>query len=214
MKKVIKLVCVSLLLISICKSRFIEKSLSVTVLEESVNDMRFAHRTDIIDGKIQDIWAINGHAVPYDEYLDTILDAEREERRALRKLENEKRRQEAEFKISAQSNAIKKIIRIKINEIMHELAKVKEPLLAGYLKFDTSTFATQEDLDTVSEIVENAKKKCQEGQELSYSILNESLASLEGLPEKLHKLYQDSVNYAIKTCDDTRYLKDLLSLIS
>ena len=200
--------------ISLVNARFIEKSLSITVIQESVNGIRFAHRSDLIDGKIQDVWAINGRSVSHDEYLDSILDAEREERRTQRQLENEKRKQEQEFKALAQSNGLKKLIKIKINEIMRELTKVKEPLLESYLQFDEATVASPEDLSAVASLISDAQKKCREDQELPCSSLKECLASLEGLPEKLTKLYQDSITYAIKTCDDTRSLKDLLSLVS
>lgn len=212
MTRFVRLGLLLFFLIPICDARFIEKALSVTVIEESVNGIRFAHRSDIIDGKVQDIWAINGRSVSYDEYLDAIVNAEREERRAQRKIEDARRRQEADFKVLAQNNAIKKLIRIKISEIVHELTRVKEPLLQAFLKFDEATFATEDDLAYVSNLIQEAQIKCQEEQ--PYSIFRDCLAGLEGLPEKVHKLYQDSVNYAIKTCDDTRYLKDLLSLIS
>lgn len=213
MKKVLVIVFV-VLFISVCNSKIVEKSLSVTVLEESINGMRFAHRSDIIDGNIKDIWAVNGHSVSYDDYLEALLDAEREEMRTLRNFQNEKRRHEAEFKCEAQKNTFKKLIRIKIQEIFDELAKVKEPLLEHYLLFDVQTIASSEDLQKISILVNEAEKKCKEGKESSCSVLKECLSSLEEIPGRLHKLYQDSISHAIKTCNDTRSLKDLLSLIS
>jgi hypothetical protein len=214
MKKRIVIGFISFLIYSVCNSRQIEKCLSVTVLEETVNGVRFAHRSDLVDGKVQEVWAINGRSVSYNDYLDAILDAEREERRKQRKLDDEKRRQEQEFKALAQINTLKKLIKIKINETMQELIKVNEPLLARYLTFDESTFASEEALKDIYYVIEEARRKCQESFEVSTSMLHDVLTSLERLPARLQKLYQDSVNYAIKTCDDTRYLKDLLSLVS
>lgn len=214
MKKRVFSAFVLFLIVSICNSKQIEKFLSVTVLEEIVNGMRFAHRSDLIDGKIQEIWAINGQSVSYDDYLEALLDAEREERRKQRKLEDEKRRQEQEFKALSHANIVKKLIRIKISEVTQELTKINEPLLSAYLSFDESTIDSREALNDISYIIEKARKNCQENVEVGFSQLQNTLASLEELPEKLRKFYQSSVNYAIKTCDDTRLLKDLLSLIS
>lgn len=202
------------LFISISNCRIVEKSVSVYIIEEQVNGIRFTHRSDYIDGKAQELWAINSKVATQCEYEEAILDAEKEERRLVRKLEEQKRKQEQEFKLVAHTEISKKLITIKVQEITQELVKIKEPLLEPFLRFSQETIASKDTLSNIMQQIEHARLLCQTNDNDTYVNLQECLKTLELYPEKLALLYQESVNYAIKTCDNTRALKDILLLVS
>jgi hypothetical protein len=200
--------------ISFIAARKVEKSLSVYVIEETVNGDRFTHRSDFIDGKSHEIWAINNQQVPQEEYEEAILNAEREERRSARKAQEEKRKQEQEFKALAHYNLVKKCVKLQSADIAREVSKVREPLLASFLKFNESSISSEALLYELEQELIQVDKICHGSNFAEIKQLEGMLEKFEPYPEKLTKLYQDSINHAIKTCDNTRTLKELLTLVS
>src|SRR5581483_9954495 len=95
---------------SMVQARSLEKTLSVYVIEEKVNGIIFTHRSDLLNGKLNEIWAINGQEVTGQHYQEAILNAEREERARIRSQEEEKRKQEQKFHIETQCAILKKLI--------------------------------------------------------------------------------------------------------
>jgi hypothetical protein len=214
MKKLLFLLLILTKNSAFINAKTIEKSLSVYVIEEQINGIRFAHRSDFIDGKASELWAIDGRQVPEHEYEEAILNAEREERKSVRRQEEQKRKQEQEFKVLAQNNLIKKLLNLKIADITKELSKIKEPLLAPFLKFSEHSMSSEMALYDLEQEIEDANKLSLRGELADTKQLYTVFEKLEQYPEKLMKLYQDSINYAIKTCDNTRALKELLILVS
>ncbi len=192
----------------------IEKSFSILAVEERINETRFLCRSDLIDGKLTEIWAVNGQKVSQEQYEEAILNAEREEIRKNRALEAQKRRDEQEFKITAQYALVKKMLSTLVAEIEKVVVRVKNPLLYSYLSFSEHTFNSEMDFIQLQEEVQKAKLLCSNDTLEHLSMCQETFNRLELYPAKLTNLYQDSVNYAIKTCDNTRTLKELLAFVS
>lgn len=194
--------------------RTIEKSLSVYIIEEKVNGIRFTHRSDLIDGNLKELWSIDGQSVTHELYIKNILEAEMEERRKSRFEQDKRRKQEQNFKIQAHYDILRKLIQSALVEIKKEFSKIKNPLLAPFLQFSNETIDSENSLYELENELQNAQNLCQNSDLADIQQLKEVVANLEIYPTKLEKFYQCSVNYAIKTCDNTRALKELLELIS
>ena len=214
--KVLNILIVLFLLqiVTFLKGGTIEKSLSVYVIEEQIAGIRFTHRSDLIDGKSNEIWAISGRPVSVGEYEEAILNAERDERRAERKAQEERRKQGQEFKAKAHYTLLKKLGMAQAAEIVKGLIPVKEPLLEPFLQFSESTFSSRDVLHELEQELEIIHKLCESSNLEEMVQLGTLLKKIELYPARLAKLYQESVNSAIKTCDDTRALKELLKLVS
>lgn len=195
-----------------CKT--IERSVSVSIVEEKINGERFTHRSDLIDGKAQDLWSINGQNVNYEEYQNAIADAQLAENRLMRHAQEEQRKREQRFKMQAHYDILKKIVQNLIVEINKELTKLKNILLIPFLQFSQDTIRSQDALYELEQKLTHADDIVQRFDSNDIQLLREISNDLELYPEKLVKLYQDSVNYAIKTCDNTKELKEFLTLVS
>lgn len=195
-------------------AKSIEKSISVYIIEEKVDEKRFMHRSDLIDGKAHDLWAIDGQNVAYQEYEKALIDAEVSEVRKMRQQAEEHRKREQKFKMQAHYDIIKKIVHNYIVDINKELTRLDNILIAHFLQFDQDSIHSRDALGAIEREVEQAYALLQRSDIHDIHDLKEIMKTLEEYPRKLVKLYQNSVNHAIKTCDNTKDLKELLALVS
>lgn len=192
----------------------VEKSFAIYAIEELVDGNRFVYRSDLVDGKLTELWAVNGQKVTTQEYEEAILKAEREEIKKAREREIQKRKAEQEFKVAAQYSLVKKILDALLNEIEKMVVRIKNPLLNPYIYYSEHTIGSPTDFIQLEQDVQKAKLLLLGQTVDQIASCQDAFNQLESYPEKLNNLYQDSVNYAIKTCDNTRTLKDLLAFVS
>jgi hypothetical protein len=94
--------------------------------------------------------------------------------------------------------------------------RIKDERLVPFYQFHQKTFASQKDyadtvritLESVAEIGSDAESGIDQEQ---FQLL---CVSLDTLKKRMQDFFYDTVNNAIKMCDDTKVLKDLLNMIS
>lgn len=196
------------------EGRTIKKSISVSVLEEIIDGKTFTHRIDVIDGKRKELRAIDGQQVSREEYEEEILEAEKQERRNERCLQEEERIRQTDFMASVQRSTLKKLISIAINQVKDQLHKISDKRIKPFFAFDEQTIASKNQLKQLKQQIIPDARSLLSDDEASLSELQTALTSLERYPARLRSFYQATIARAQMQSDDTRLLKDLLTIVS
>jgi len=189
---------------------------SVYCKKEVLDGKVFIHREDIVNNEKKEVWSVDGKMVGYEEYEEVVLDAEKEVRRKERRVQEEQRKRAQEFKCEALITLNKKILRLTVENLDKTFKKFDSHNLANFLDFRSSTVPS---LDVFSElkekIIPEAKKLIYTPDEESNWVhLNSMVAKLDTVPSCVEGLFYDTVRNAIKQCDDTKTLKELLEIVS
>lgn len=192
------------------------EELSVYYKKEILEGKTFVYREDLANGTKKQVWTIDGKPVEFEEYEEAILDAEKEIRRRERKERDERRRAMQDRRLLAVVVLHKKLLRLLIDDVQVALARFDDHRLAPFLVFDKNSAFSQKEFEAIeSELLEYAKKVLyEEVQDGDKAALADAIQKLDGLPERLQELFQKTVDNAIKTCDDTKMLKELLGVLS
>lgn len=193
-------------------SRDVEE-LSVYYKKEVVDDLVFVYREDVANGVRKQVWSIDGKSVDYEQFEDALLEAEKSARRVERRKKMERRKKNQENLSIAATELYKKLLRLFIVEIEDMLQKFDDHRLVPFLTFN-QLFSKQEFESIEKELLPEAKSILYSDDSKDIGALSEMVAKLESLPERLDDFFHITVNEAIKLCDDTRMLKDLLGVIS
>jgi len=216
MKKSNLLACFVLLLSSfesLSGLREIEE-LSVYYKKEILNGKTFVYREDIANGVKKQVWTVDGASVDCELFEESILQAEKEVRRFERRQQMARREALQRERAVAVAQLHKKLLRLLIDRVQVALKKFDDHRLGPFLLFDQS-FSRDEFESIESQLLTRAKQILYgvEDQENVEPLLA-MIEKLDGLDARLHDLFQTTVNGAIKRCDDTRMLKDLLAIVS
>lgn len=187
----------------------------VTVKEEKINDSTFTHRVDIIDGRRKEVWAINGKSATEDDYEEAVLEAEKEEHRQERKKQKKIRHKHEKFVLGAQVGCISKIIEHSIKKIRDELYRLEDQRLEPFLAFDSATISSAKELEYIKFVLlAKARELLAQSDEIGLDELRSMMNRLQEYPERLRDFYYATVKSAQEQSDDTKLLKDLLSMVS
>jgi len=191
------------------------EELCVYYKKETLDGKTFVFREDIANGVKKQVWSIDGQSVAYDEYEEAILDAEREVRKQERRAQAERREERQKGRLVARIELHKKVLRLMIDQIENSLKKFDDHRLVPFLAFNESVGFSQEEFESIEqELLKEAKRVLfTDGQEGDTSPFVTMINRLDGLSERLHGLFQKTVDNAIKLCDDTRMLKSLLEVV-
>ena len=183
-----------------------------------------------LNGKITELWSINGSEVTKDEFRDRMEKAEKEEKSIEQELKEQKIREEEEKKrelIEKQKKedeafynqtkllALKKLINLELQNAENCFARLEKYSLDEYFIFDQDTFLSLDDfLETKNDLLGKARKLnfCSID-ELSVDEMQDVLKKMEALPDKIENFFRKSIKNAINQCNDTKRLKELLALI-
>lgn len=184
--------------------------------KEVINGHAFVHREDVVNGMSKKSLEIDGCPVDVQKYEDTILEAEKEVRRVERRQLEERRVRERAMRLESQINLSKKIVQVKIVEAEQWLTKLQDTRLKPFLVFDALTYASREEFDRVAlELIPEAREVVMRThQEISFDAIKSIGDNLEDTPQRLCDLFYASVDAAIKSCNDTKLLKELLDIVS
>lgn len=214
MQKRIPLVFYFLLLISSCVVAKTFRQRMVIETEEKINQIIFKH---IIESgvSVKDVYLINGVAVSKEEYAIRIQKAEQEEQEMCRKMEEERIYAKVEFISTTQLQIYKKMLSKTFIEVKQWLAKLEMPIVSEYYVFSTDTIASKGAFESFkNDLFLKAQSLFDEYTQLQDVLaLQKLLDQYEKVPYRLERFFQNSVQQAINHCDDTKILKELLSLL-
>ena len=214
MQKRIPLVFYFLLLISSEIAAKTVRQHMVIETEEKIHQTIFKY---ILESgtRVKETYLINGSLVSQEEYKLRIEQAEHEERLLLRKIEEYRLYAKAEFMSSSQLQIYKKMLSKNFMEIKQWLAKLEMPTVSEYYQFSSDTIASKGAFESFkNDVFLKAQVLLDEYDEQQDSVnLQKLLDQYEKVPYRLERFFQNSVQQAINHCDDTKVLKELLSLL-
>ncbi len=208
-----------------CCQAQIRQDIWIHVTEQAVDGATFVHRVDLNNGVRSERWMINGSQVPEDAFEHELAEAqqrawlaERVQQRAREREQEEVRRQESIFYFQAQRALARKQLVLVICDVESALERVRDERIARYHAFSPETIAEQEELDELrTQLLADARLLLNDDDDeepTACEVFRETAEQLEPYIERLHGLYRATVKRAIDVCDDTRMLKELLTLVS
>jgi len=190
------------------------EELEVHYKKEILSGKTFVKREDVANGVKKQAWTIDGASVDEDLFEQTRCEAVKEYWRQKRVQELARREALQQERAVAVAQLHKKLLRLLIERVEVALKKFDDHRLGPFLLFDQSF--SRDEFDAIeAELLTRAKQILYgaEDQE-DLGLLAAMIEKLDGLDSRLHDLFQVTVNSAIKRCDDTRMLKDLLAIVS
>lgn len=185
---------------------------------EIINGSNFIFRQKITNGISDNKYFLENNneirPLSKSEYVKLKREARLQELELQDKLLEENNALMQKFNHEAKIKILKKLILAKLNEIKALISKIKRNNLNLYYVFNENSFSSLEIFDLLDiEIIPEIEKLLEiSDNESQISILNNSLEKLEAYPDKLNKFFQDTVNNAIKLCDDVKLLRSLIEL--
>ncbi len=190
----------------------------------------FAEKYQNVNGQITENWYVSGVETDKEDYFKQMENAdaaektiEKEDREKKRQEEEEKKRQfleekervEKEFRRTTRLYALKKLVDLELIGVQKAFKNLDKYDLQDYFVFEQDTFNSEFVLENVKVGLVNRAKEIaiRSFDELKKGELKTILEELEVVPAKVERFFRKSVQYAINKCNDTKRLKELLSLI-
>lgn len=191
----------------------IERIMTVVTTEE-VAGQCFCHKIESNGYATREVWTIDGVSVLSEDYEEKILHAELKERRQERCAEQQRLLAQVSFKQKARADLTKKLLEVVLPELESPILQLHKHNLEQFAIFSSVTIASPQAYVELKEYIVKARHALNldsqdHAQEIAalYEILHD-------MPHRVQKFFESTVQEAIKRCDDTRILKDLLSLVS
>lgn len=197
-------------------------------------DIIFTQKHQSINGKVTNSWRIqdgqNEEEVFADEYEKRMFLAEKEELEIAKEEEErikqeeedkrlllleQKKKEEELFLLQARLQTLKKLVWLELEMVEKSFSKLDKYDLEQYFVFEDETFSSIQSLcDVKVSLVNQARELSIRAEEdLDKDELKNVLTRLEVVPDKVERFFRQSVKYSISQCNDTRRLKELLTLI-
>lgn len=197
-------------------ARVVVKEQELFYKEEQVDGKLFSHRYetrhDAAGSALKEVWKIDGKEVSAQVYEEAILEAEKNERRLQRAQEEQARCANFEFKEKAQRAVVTKLLGKVTQNLVRDIQTIERYGLGAYAVFSDSTLSVQGYQELVTVLIPRAQALGQEN--LDFAQLQDLYNRLEPLQDRMRLFMRATIDRAIEKCDDTKFLKDLLTLVS
>ncbi len=190
----------------------IEKEVSLFFKQEKINNIIFSYKISYIDGKKEEIFVVGENQVSYDEYQDKIAEAYKNEALEKKRKELADLCQDEEFKQQIKFAACKKLLKIKVELLEKHLEDFDRLSIKQYIIFDNTGIESEAEFSIIKNLVLDAKNICLDLEKPDNSYINELLLKLEFYESKVINCFQKTVKNGIAMSDDTKILKELLSI--
>jgi hypothetical protein len=171
----------------------------------------FVERDEEDNGQVHQSWVMNGIAVNKQMYDDALGNAEIALLRQDREQEKRHRDREQKNRVQTVVCGYQKVLRTKIAQIEQWLQKINQNNLDVLLQFGPSTIASQQDLECLrKEVLPRAKEVVVEGVLVD---LQAVCLQIDAIPNQLCDLFYTTAKHAITVCNDTKILRDLLTIV-
>lgn len=192
------------------------EELAVYYKKEVIGGMSFVYREDIANGVKKEAWTVDGKPVESQDYEESLLDAEKEVRRQERRVADGRRKRHQEMRLSSSFQLQKKLLRLQIEQVEVVLKSFDDHRLTPFLSFDKEKTLSQKEFESLDQTVLDQAKKLlyTADKEVDLPALAAMIEKFDMLPTRLQDLFHVTVNNAIKRCDDTKVLKELLGVLS
>jgi len=184
--------------------------------KEVINDSTFIYREDTVNGKVTKQWWINGKSTNEDAFLEAVLEAEKMVRRQERKKEAERRDYEQHEKFNTLLALNRKLLHGKMQQVQEGLKRIEAHQLQPFLLFSEQTYPSQEVFNKINQELLPQVQALLDADPYDHELseFEALLAQLDDVPDKLQELFYETANNAIKRCDNTKMLKELIELVN
>ena len=225
-----------LLIVTFCanaKEVLIQANSSVKQVKFNLEDdqMIFTEKYQNLNGKVTESFSVNDQWITKEEFSKKFVWAESEEKRIERETQErkkqeeelkqkellaQKKEEEEKFIQEAKIEGMKKLVKLELQNVENSFVKLDKYKLDNYFMFEENTFFNEDILNEskIGLVAQARGITIKNTEELDSNELKETLSKLEVLPDKIERFFRQSVRFAINQCNDTKRLKELLSLIS
>jgi hypothetical protein len=182
--------------------------------EEKIQEITFKHIVE--SGSVhKEIFLINNIPVLKSDYQARLEQAEKEEREYERKMESDLLHSRVQFASNTQLSIYQKMLSKIFINIKQWLAKLRIEAISSYYVFSPDTVSSRASFESFKDdVFMKAQQLMQEYMQLQdIDSLKKLFEQYEAVPQRLERFFQKSVQQAIKHCDDTKVLKELLEII-
>lgn len=181
--------------------------------KELIQGRQFVYRHELRNGTLTKSWTVDDRTVSHREYIQEHSKAEMEARTAQLLAQQELQDQELAAQVQLHISGHKRLLTLTIAELEEQLHKLYDYRLEPYYSFSPETFASRSLFDEfVKQTVPEAKKLLSAREDITLNEYQSMIKTLEDAPQKLSKFLHTTTDNAIKQCNDTKILKDLLAL--
>jgi hypothetical protein len=206
-----------LLIDGVCTARVMLKEQELQYREELVDGKTFMYRSEVRYDAAgmarKELWKIDGKDVAERQYEEEILEAEKNERRAQRVQEAALRQAEFDSKVHSRTVLVKKLLHQMVRVIMQDVQTIERYGLDPYKVFSDVTITAQEYQQIVHTFLPQAYALVQ-ALEPDFVQLQELYERFDALRDRFNIFMRATLDRAIEKCDDTKFLKELLALVS
>lgn len=185
------------------------------ITEETVNGTAFKQILDINNGLKKESYFIQNKPVSASEYEDAVLSAEKEASKKTRKKAQEERIRMYETQYKGHVKIAQSELKQALISLESELVNTLDERLAPYILYTTSTVSSADQLKNIKEnVIPDAKKLIESSPEMmDIKKIQEALAHVQSLTQRVHETFITAVNNGINKADDTKLLKELLTIV-
>lgn len=209
------LLCAGFFTAIICASGYIRHQSSY-LEEEFIGGIKFSYVLLSDCGKQKESFFINDLPVQQSQYNTQLEDAKLAQLRKEHERAQQQQKNNMTFIDATQTAIIEKLITQCLTQIQKHLDALDHATLKKHYLFENTTINTPEKLQEIREYTQlRAKQELQEyTKQYDMLALQQLLKKIESWPELLEKFFQNTMQHAIKSSDDTATLKELLNLLT
>ncbi|MBI2353001.1 hypothetical protein HYV11_02025 [Candidatus Dependentiae bacterium] len=192
------------------------RQVSMFSQEEIINEISFSHTVMSDNGKMKEEFFINGIPVQQEEFYKEFEGAQLKDLRKEREKKQERKKSQMQVIDQAQLAIIEKLIITRLQEIQKQLDLLHHEQLKKYYVYQKNNIDSLQKLSDIIQFVTTdvpvQVKELVAQQDMQN--LQKILTTIEPLPDHLEQFFKNSIQNAIKNCDDTVVLKELLTMLS
>ncbi len=192
----------------------VTKQLMTFVVEEAHNGTSFKHLTDIENGSKKESFFVNNKSVGPLEYEDTLLNAQKEETKKERKKTQEDRIRMYETQYKARVKIAQSDLKQALSTLENELTQLADERIKPFIVYKSDTMSSADQTAAIKEkLMPDARKLAESSPDIDIKKINDMTAELRSLIPRVHETFITAVNNGINKADDTKLLKELLTLL-
>ena len=192
----------------------VHKQSTIFLTEETIEGLTFKHVLELENATKKETYTINNKSVTPEEYEKQLLEAEKEASKRDRRTLQEERLKTYETQYKGQVKQSQLELKKVLGSVTEQLNQIFNERLAPFLLYGRDTL-TDEQITALNEtLIPQATKLLENSPEtIDIKKIQELKAELSRLLPRLHAFFIASVNNGIDKADDTKLLKELLSLL-
>lgn len=194
---------------------YVEKDIVVLYQEKRIDDILFSERIQATDGIKKYTYTVNNATVNYEEYLDSLLQAESKERKKEYEYDHNIKVSLADTYCKARTKIAQQGLKKQLSDIEHDLKKVQENRLKHYWVFNQDTFSSKDEyLELINDIIPEAQDFCEAPlSEINQQKLNNYYDKVLFYKPRVKAFLAATLNNVVENSDDTKMLKEILDFI-